>query len=434
MKTFKKIALVTAIAAAPFAAQAGLVSIEDAEMSNVTGQAGVTIEIDLGTEGIKVGSVVYTDTAHTDVEVTDADGVEPGASDYVSTMSGTDGGSVTLENINVNLTGTLVQTIDVSSNGDLEMTMSSPGALTITAGNNAADTTGAFSALKLGAAGNESELINNLDLSVNLGASTTTIMNLGGTSQALVTVPAVADRTGLITDETDVGFDQAAVDAADAADLANATATATNAQITTLNAIAPVGLGLLANAGVTGSYANDVSSMAIKMNASVQVTDMNLGLFGYTKAQANVLSQGHSTVTEAKTVLTDIDGSTAIAGLTFNASTGIASATDATNADVVTYNDTLQATKNLIATGSAVQVEGVTVQSSTGGAIALNQVIWAVGGNANEAGSKAGVYIQMGAMNMNIGVDAIKIGGSSIGSVAINGLELAGLTQRIYGH
>ena len=45
MKGLKKIALATAVAAAPFAANADLKALDDSAMGNVTGQAGVTIEI-----------------------------------------------------------------------------------------------------------------------------------------------------------------------------------------------------------------------------------------------------------------------------------------------------------------------------------------------------------------------------------------------------
>lgn len=369
MKTFQKIALVSAIAAAPFAAQADLTPMDDSLMGNTTGQAGVTIEIDLGNDGIGIGSVVYTDTANTDT---------------------TDGGTVTLENINIGLTGVLTQTIDVSENGDLVMGMTMPDntVMSISAGVDAADTTGAFSALKLGAAGdaaNASEIINNLSLNVALGDSTTTIMNLGGYD---VTVPAqsLADRSGPEFDSNDPAYDQTAVDAADAADAANA---ADIAAATQNNALAAVGLGTLSHAGVIGSYANDVSSMAIKMTASAKVSDMNVGLFGYTKAQAAVLSQ----------------------------SPGAPAADE-------------------IAKGSAIQLSGVSITdaNSSDGMFTVNQVIWAVGGDASQAGSKAGVYIQMGAMDLDIGVEGVGIGGSSIGSLAVNNLQMNGLTQRIYGH
>ena len=357
MKTFTKIALVSAISAAPFMAQAALEPMSESLMSDTTGQAGVTIEIDLGSAGIKVGSVVYTDT-------------QEGAD--------TDGGSVSMENIGVNLTGTLVQTIDVDGAGDLKMTLSSPGALNVTMGNDAADTTGLLSAVKLVAIdGSESELVNNLNMSVNLGSSTTTIKNLGNA--------------------------------------------------------ASFGLGPLSGAGVTGTYATGTSSMAIQMNASVEVTDMDLGLFGYTNAQADVLGDGSAAQYAAGYAAAQAADIADATGTTQQDAYTAASASDADNDGAITGAE-LVAVKNAIATGSAIQVENVTVAANGGGAITLNQVIWAVGGDASAPGSEAGVYIQLGSMDMNIGVESIKIGGASIGGLAINGLELAGMTQRIYGH
>ena len=58
MKGLKKIALATAVAAAPFAAQAELQAMDDSMMGNVTGQAGVTIELE--TE-VAIGQFTYTD-------------------------------------------------------------------------------------------------------------------------------------------------------------------------------------------------------------------------------------------------------------------------------------------------------------------------------------------------------------------------------------
>jgi hypothetical protein len=365
MKTFQKLALVSAIAAAPFAAQADLTPMDDSLMGNTTGQAGVTIEIDLGTSGIKVGSVVYTDT---------------------QSGSDTDGGSVALENIGVNLTGTLVQTIDVDGNGDLKMTMSSPGSLSITAGDDGVNA-GEFSALKLVAIdGSESEIINNLNVDVTLGTSTTTIKNLGNA--------------------------------------------------------ASVGLGALSGAGVTGAYAADTSSMAIQMTTSLEVTDMDLGLFGYTDTQAAVLAApaaqsmadgynaGYADAVAADGGTPGANAAGYVAALA--ASVGDANADGNVDAgEVATLTPTVEAG---LANGSAIQVSDVSITGSGGGAFAVDQVIWAVGGNAKLPGSKAGVYIQLGAMDLDINVGGIAIGGSSIGSLAVNGLELNGMTQRIYGH
>jgi len=58
MKGFKKLALVAAISAAPFA-QAELVSMDDSVLSEMTGQAGITIELDTA---LTIESITYTDT------------------------------------------------------------------------------------------------------------------------------------------------------------------------------------------------------------------------------------------------------------------------------------------------------------------------------------------------------------------------------------
>ncbi len=58
MKGFKKLALVAAISAAPFA-QAELTAMDDSLLSEMTGQAGVSIELDTA---ITIKSLTYTDT------------------------------------------------------------------------------------------------------------------------------------------------------------------------------------------------------------------------------------------------------------------------------------------------------------------------------------------------------------------------------------
>jgi len=58
MKGLKKIALVSAIAAAPFAANAELTAMDDSAMSAATGQAGLTIDL---TANVNIGEVAYQD-------------------------------------------------------------------------------------------------------------------------------------------------------------------------------------------------------------------------------------------------------------------------------------------------------------------------------------------------------------------------------------
>mgnify|MGYP000434823156 CR=1 FL=1 len=58
MKNFQKLALVAAISAAPFA-QAELTAIDDSALSDMTGQAGVSIELDTS---VTIGNIKWTDT------------------------------------------------------------------------------------------------------------------------------------------------------------------------------------------------------------------------------------------------------------------------------------------------------------------------------------------------------------------------------------
>ncbi len=58
MKGFQKLALVTAIAAAPFAAQAELTAMDDALLSEMTGQSGITIDADVQ---MSIENIVYVD-------------------------------------------------------------------------------------------------------------------------------------------------------------------------------------------------------------------------------------------------------------------------------------------------------------------------------------------------------------------------------------
>jgi hypothetical protein len=352
MNTLKKITLASAIAAAPFMAQAELTPMDDALMGDTTGQAGVTVEIELGASGITIDSVTYTDTK--------------GAAD-------TDGGSVVLENISITGLGKLTQTIDVDGAGDLKMTTTAPTAdVLIALGNDAADVTGTKSGLKLQAVdGSDSEIINNLNMTVALGSSTTTIKNLGNAASA--------------------------------------------------------GLGPLSGAGVadtaTTAYSGKTSSMAIQMSSSLEIKDLDLGVFGYTNAQANVIGDS-----KAAAYATAYAATAPASQAAFAAANG-----DADNSGAIDGAE-LTGLKNSIATGSAIQVTDVTVTGIGGGAMSMDQTIWAVGGDASQPGSEAGVYIQMGAMNADINVGGIAIGGSSIGSVAVSGLRMAGMTQRIYGH
>lgn len=98
MKGLKKIALVSAIAAAPFAANADLKALDDSAIGNVTGQAGVTIELETR---VDIGKFTYTDEGSFEVNNISIGG---------ETVGGGDVGKDNLDN--------LALVIDVEADGD----------------------------------------------------------------------------------------------------------------------------------------------------------------------------------------------------------------------------------------------------------------------------------------------------------------------------
>ncbi len=99
MKGLKKIALVTAVAAAPFAAHAEMQAMDDSAMGTVTGQAGVSIELDTQ---VDIGSVIYQDEGQLAIS-----GVSLGGRNADAAVTGADGA---LDNL-------LIE-IDVEADGD----------------------------------------------------------------------------------------------------------------------------------------------------------------------------------------------------------------------------------------------------------------------------------------------------------------------------
>ncbi len=114
MKGLKKLALATAVAAAPFAANADLKALDDSAMGNVTGQAGVTIELETR---VSIGEFTYTDEgtfAVSDIEIGGAN-----ASGLIPTDPNT-GDPVAVPGLATqsNLLDDLKIDIDVAADGD----------------------------------------------------------------------------------------------------------------------------------------------------------------------------------------------------------------------------------------------------------------------------------------------------------------------------
>jgi hypothetical protein len=161
MKGLKKIALVTAIAAAPFAANADLKALDDSTMGNVTGQAGVTIELETR---VSIGEFTYKDEGTFAVS-----GIELGGSSVSSSGTTNPLGGELLDNLKID--------IDIADDGDAIIHVGSlqtydhdndPGTEEITA-----PIDWGMTAQSMELRGNNNEkttLISNLDAWGNLGA------------------------------------------------------------------------------------------------------------------------------------------------------------------------------------------------------------------------------------------------------------------------
>src|SRR5690554_4398291 len=118
MKLFQKSALAVAIAAVPFLSVNAMEALDDATLSEMTGQAGVTIETTLDQTGITIGSIQYTDT----VDSTNPNDIG-GGSLLINGNIDNEGVGIKIQGWdpinNVAADSTSRQTIDINADGDL---------------------------------------------------------------------------------------------------------------------------------------------------------------------------------------------------------------------------------------------------------------------------------------------------------------------------
>ena len=107
MKGLKKLALATAVAAAPFAAQAELQAMDDSMMGNVTGQAGVTIELETQ---VSIGQFTYTDQGTFAVKDIELGGALASSSASAAAYASTTGAGALLDELKID--------IDINEQGD----------------------------------------------------------------------------------------------------------------------------------------------------------------------------------------------------------------------------------------------------------------------------------------------------------------------------
>lgn len=357
MKGLKKLALASAVAAAPFA-QAELVAMDDAVLETMTGQAGVTIEL---SANVSVGSFVYTDTdgyvPNALFTIEDAAGATQTAGTFSmnNIVLGGDGGGA-LDDIK----------IDIDIDGDA-------GLVIHLGGTNTADVlSGGAQRVDFGltvgsVAVNSATLASNIAIGGNLGPIDVVIAN-----DSTINVDAFFEVTsgGMDIDVLGMG-------------LTNLTVGDDNAPITT-----------------SATYAGAITAaqgLAVSANAATITGAGDAAVAGMTDA--------------------DSDGFDDVTGLDAAATraAGEAQATAAVEAGA-------------IAGVSNMAYVGMTIQTADTGYFDLATASTVVVQNA--------LNISIDAMAMDITADVSlgDNGARSLGSIAINDLDLSGTSLTIYGH
>ncbi len=182
MKLLQKSALAVAIAAVPFLSVNAMEALDDATLSEMTGQAGVTIETSLDQAGITIGSIKYTDTVDS-TNTTDIsggslliDGNVDGAGNGIRiqgvnpiTFAASD--SISRQTIDINSTGDLItKTEQIDAFGGAEI--AATGKKIQVGSVNLVDATGNAKV----------SLVSNLDMVMVSGSSDAHILNMNGTN------------------------------------------------------------------------------------------------------------------------------------------------------------------------------------------------------------------------------------------------------------
>ena len=353
MKGFKKLALVAAISAAPFA-QAELTSIDDSVLGDVTGQAGISIEL---SANVSIGSIEYTDT--------DGFGGGAGSLGINNIVLGGDGGGA-LDKIKID--------IDVDETAGLVIHLG---------GTNTADVlTGGADRVDFGLTvgdvvlNNSATLASNISIGGNLGPIDVIIANDG-----TIGVDAYFEVTSGSLDVDVLGLG-----------ISNLTIGDDSAPITT---------------GAYGATMTSVQALAVGSNAAL------ITATGDQAADDYAVSLGYAD----EAALRAAGDPTEIATLDANRTGGEDAATSAVEAGA-------------IAGVSNMAYVGMTIAATTTGYLDTTTFTQVVVTNA--------LNITIDAMAMDIGMD-LTMGNDgtsdlSLGSVAINDLDLSGTSLTIYGH
>lgn len=392
----KALLFVAMFGLSPFAS-ADLKEMDDVSMSAAFGQAGVSIDLAINQDGVNVGEVVYTDE-----------------------------GSVRLQNIRVK-SGTsddvvVKQHVDVATNGELSIRVDPVENLRLSIGGSASGDDSAVALVATDGSQWVGELVNHLDMTLDLGTTTTTIgpnasNKLEINTEAAIRIDSMdvgifgytaqqaATRVGLTMGGQTLGQiktarDAQAVTAAD--NLTAATNTLNTATSNYSDSQTALANGLALSANHELRYGADGSATVVDTASNDADVTSSYNTGGATTLFADVATKG---------------------GLKNTAETAKTAATGAKNLADAAKNQSDTAVA--IATGSAITLQGMSFKKADGSHATIKQKIWA--GND-------GLYVKIDEISGILDTGNIIIGGASIGSVAVSDIDLSGMTQRIYGH
>src|SRR5690554_1817135 len=162
MKLFQKSALAVAIAAVPFLSVNAMEALDDAALSEMTGQAGVTIETTVSEQGITVGSVEYIDEGSAYIQ-----GIRSKSADAA--------GYTTTQVIDIDTSGNLVTSTTTTGTGKrLEIDF-----VQLRSKDQATETAG--KPVEASVAGSGANLVTDLKMTTSqTGTSYATVLNLSG--------------------------------------------------------------------------------------------------------------------------------------------------------------------------------------------------------------------------------------------------------------
>jgi len=403
MKAFKKLALVTAIAAAPFA-QAELTSIDDAALSNMTGQAGITIELDTA---ITIANITYTDTDGTSGTAGSLgiNGVAFGGGTVGGSTSSVHDGRLDDFKIDIDVDGVDGVVIHL---GGTDSSASLVGSNPVDFGLHVDTVT---------ASGVTNNIASNINIAGNLGPIDVTINNTTGAD--LIDVKAFFEVTSGSLDVDVIGLGISNLRVGQDSNPIYASSSAYRSEIAT----ALQSKGLIADA----STATDADLKAAVDGAAVALTDVAAG------------GNGTGTATGA--------GVVAVAIAKIEADTGLSNA-DATTA----FNTTLVAPGVTMAdladddARAAAYIAGVSAATQPNTASNMAFIALTIGnGSANYTSLSEGdvvvdsaLIVNLTDFNIDVSMD-LTMGktsgvGRDLGSLAINDLNMSGTVLKIYGH